>query len=35
MKEGELVESGTHEELIAKKGEYHNLYNIQARAFAS
>jgi ABC-type multidrug transport system fused ATPase/permease subunit len=35
MKEGELAESGTHEELIAKKGEYHNLYNIQAQAFAS
>ena len=33
MKEGELVESGTHRELIAKEGEYHKLYNIQASAF--
>jgi ABC-type multidrug transport system fused ATPase/permease subunit len=34
MKEGELVESGTHEELIGKNGEYFELYNIQAQAFA-
>jgi ABC-type multidrug transport system fused ATPase/permease subunit len=33
MKEGELVESGTHVELIEKKGEYFALYNIQAQAF--
>jgi ABC-type transport system involved in cytochrome bd biosynthesis fused ATPase/permease subunit len=35
MKDGELVEQGTHAELVAKKGEYFNLYNIQAQAFAS
>jgi len=33
MKEGELVEWGTHEELAAKKGEYYNLYHVQAQAF--
>ncbi|KAI0784318.1 P-loop containing nucleoside triphosphate hydrolase protein [Abortiporus biennis] len=33
MKDGELVESGSHRELIEKKGEYHKLYNIQATAF--
>lgn len=33
MKEGELVESGTHRELIEKQGEYQRLYNIQAQAF--
>jgi len=34
MKDGELVESGTHRQLIAKAGEYHKLYNIQAQAFS-
>lgn len=34
LKEGELVESGTHDELIAKGGEYTKLHGIQARAFA-
>lgn len=33
MKDGELVESGTHQGLIAQKGEYQRLYNIQAQAF--
>ncbi|MFC1498854.1 ABC transporter ATP-binding protein [Verrucomicrobiota bacterium] len=28
MKQGKIVESGTHEELIAKKGYYHQLHNI-------
>jgi ABC-type transport system involved in cytochrome bd biosynthesis fused ATPase/permease subunit len=35
MKEGELVENGTHDELITQKGEYHRLFNIQAQAFTS
>jgi hypothetical protein len=35
MKEGELVEVGTHHELLAKKGEYANLYQIQAQAFTA
>ena len=33
MKSGELVESGTHQELMAKGGEYSQLYAVQARAF--
>ncbi|GJE87099.1 lipid A export ATP-binding/permease protein MsbA [Phanerochaete sordida] len=34
MKDGELVETGTHTELMARDGEYSKLYGIQARAFA-
>lgn len=33
MKDGQLVESGTHVELMALNGEYHKLYDIQAQAF--
>ena len=33
MKDGELVESGTHQELMEKNGEYAVLYGIQAQAF--
>lgn len=33
MKEGKLVESGTHLELMEKSGEYSKLYDVQARAF--
>lgn len=33
MKDGSVVESGTHKELMGKNGEYANLYNIQASAF--
>ena len=29
ISEGKVVESGTHAELIARKGEYYKLYNIQ------
>ena len=29
VKEGEIVETGTHEELLAHKGEYELLYNMQ------
>jgi len=29
INEGKVVESGTHEELMKKKGEYHKLYSIQ------
>ena len=28
---GEIVEEGTHEELLDRKGEYHKLYNMQFR----
>ena len=34
MKSGELVESGTHRELMEKGGEYCKLYEVQANAFA-
>ncbi|KAF7799350.1 hypothetical protein EIP86_010582 [Pleurotus ostreatoroseus] len=33
MKDGQLVESGTHTDLIEQRGEYHRLYEIQACAF--
>ena len=29
MREGEIVEIGTHEELLEKKGVYEHLYSIQ------
>lgn len=29
MRHGQIVETGTHKELIAKKGEYEHLYSIQ------
>ncbi|MCX7816207.1 MAG: lipid A export permease/ATP-binding protein MsbA [Syntrophales bacterium] len=29
MTDGEIVEVGTHEELLAKRGEYYKLYNLQ------
>ncbi|KAJ7644001.1 P-loop containing nucleoside triphosphate hydrolase protein [Roridomyces roridus] len=35
MKDGNLVESGTHEELIKMGGEYFKLYDVQAKAFDS
>ncbi|KAF9020479.1 P-loop containing nucleoside triphosphate hydrolase protein [Hymenopellis radicata] len=33
MKDGNLVESGRHAELLGLNGEYANLYNVQASAF--
>lgn len=33
MKNGEIVEFGTHENLIKKEGEYFKLYNIQAKYY--
>ncbi|KAJ7649665.1 P-loop containing nucleoside triphosphate hydrolase protein [Roridomyces roridus] len=33
MKEGDIVESGTHEELIEMGGEYCRMFDIQAKAF--
>ncbi|THU75363.1 P-loop containing nucleoside triphosphate hydrolase protein, partial [Dendrothele bispora CBS 962.96] len=35
MKDGKIVESGSHTELMELKGEYSKLYNIQAKAFES
>ena len=29
MKDGDIIEQGTHEELLAKKGFYADLYNSQ------
>ncbi|KAJ7155323.1 P-loop containing nucleoside triphosphate hydrolase protein [Mycena filopes] len=34
MKDGEAVEIGTHKELMARRGEYSELYNVQAQAFS-
>ena len=33
MKDGQLIENGNHEDLMAKDGEYKRLYDIQAQAF--
>lgn len=33
MKDGFLVEQGTHEELMEEGGEYYKLHSVQARAF--
>ncbi|KAG1727935.1 uncharacterized protein EDB91DRAFT_1162999 [Suillus paluster] len=33
MKEGTVVETGTHQELMDRQGEYAHLYNVQAQAF--
>lgn len=30
-----VAEYGSHAELLAKKGEYHKMYKIQAQAFDS
>jgi len=35
MKEGAVVETGTHADLMSKGGEYAYLYNIQAQAFVT
>ena len=35
MKDGKLVESGSHSELMDIGGEYAKLYGIQAKAFSS
>lgn len=34
MKDGAIVEQGSHAELLAAGGEYASLYNVQAKAFA-
>ncbi|WP_441248175.1 ABC transporter ATP-binding protein [Kitasatospora sp. McL0602] len=33
--QGRVVEAGTHDELIAAGGRYHDLYELQAKAFAA
>ena len=35
LKDGELVESGTHDELVVEDGEYNKLFQVQAQAFLS
>ena len=35
VKDGKIVETGTHPELLGMNGEYAHLYNIQAQAFSS
>ncbi|KAG6816604.1 hypothetical protein H0H87_004696 [Tephrocybe sp. NHM501043] len=35
MKNGEVIEAGSHRDLLALNGEYATLYNIQAQAFSS
>jgi ATP-binding cassette subfamily B protein len=33
MEQGEIAESGTHEELMKKKGKYYELFSIQAHYY--
>ena len=35
LKEGELIEQGNHEELMAAKGEYYTLFSAQAKRYIS
>jgi ABC-type multidrug transport system fused ATPase/permease subunit len=34
LEEGRVVELGTHAELMARGGTYHELFSLQARAYA-
>jgi ATP-binding cassette subfamily B protein len=33
LEKGHVIEAGTHDELIAKKGRYHELFNLQAEGY--
>lgn len=35
IKEGTVVETGTHADLLSRGGEYAHLYNVQAQAFTT
>ncbi len=35
MKDGALIENGTHEELMARKGEYYTLFTTQAKRYTA
>ena len=35
MKQGQIVEQGTHEELLARQGKYYALYMTQFAGFAT
>ena len=35
MDHGEIVESGTHDDLLARKGTYYDLYKTQYAGFAT
>ena len=35
LKDGEVAETGTHAELMAKKGEYYTLFTTQAKRYLS
>lgn len=34
LERGEIVEDGSHDELMEHKGRYHDLYSLQRDAFA-
>ena len=34
MEDGRIIESGTHEQLLAKNGKYAKMWNVQAGLYA-
>jgi ATP-binding cassette subfamily B protein len=35
LEQGKLIERGRHEQLMAHEGTYHELFSLQARAYAA